>query len=665
MVGGGSERRTNEWNRARTFVQTTGRYSPRVHAPTKVESGLKPNRRSTGEWSARLERTYRIIGWRTGSTWNYIVNRFNRLELNENTILFSFAVAIGAATALGVVGFYRLIDLAFVAFYDWPADYFPHSAFLAYRPLVTGAGLALAAGIMMRFGRGHDGLNVPDVQRAVARDGGRIPPRPALARTVASAVTLGSGGSAGSEGPVAVLGSALGSFLGQGFRFHQARVKVLVAAGAAAGISAAFNAPLAGAFFALEEILGSLAVAAFPAVVVSSVVSAVVSRAFLGNNPAFPIPVEYGYHLTREIFLFYPLLGVVTGLVAVAFIRTYFGMEVLAARLPVRRGALPWIGGAVVGALVFASGGVLVGFGHLAVRLEVFGGMSWIFLALLVVGKILATSITLNFGGSGGVFTPALYLGAAAGGAVGVALVQLFPGLGLRPEPYALVGMGALVAAATGAPLTGILIVFEMTNDYAIMPPLMVATVVAYTVARRLHPDNLYSGWLRRRGETIEQGSDRDVLSHLLVADALDPNPQVIGEEATVLELLDQLDRAVQTEFPVIDAQRRLVGIVPIAELGRMARLAQSLDPVIVAADLAYECETVAPDASLLEAMQKLGVRGASVLPVVEPGTGRLVGLVSRANIISLYERSTAAPASEGVERRRRDRRREPRDPEG
>src|SRR5690606_3977674 len=139
--------------------------------------------------------------------------------------------------------------------------------------------------------------------------------------TVASAVTLGSGGSAGSEGPVAVLGSALGSLLGQGFRFDPARVRVLVAAGAAAGISAAFNAPLAGAFFALEEILGSLAVAAFPAVVVSSVVSAVVSRAFLGNHPAFPIPVEYGYQLTRELFLFYPLLGVVAGLVAVAYVR--------------------------------------------------------------------------------------------------------------------------------------------------------------------------------------------------------------------------------------------------------------------------------------------------------------------------------------------------------
>ena len=173
-------------------------------------------------------------------------------------------------------------------------------------------------------GRGHEGLNIPDVQRAVAREGGRLPARPALARTAASAVTLGSGGAAGSEGPVAVLGAALASFLGSAFRFDPARTKVLVAAGAAAGISAAFNAPLAGAFFALEEILGSLAVGAFPSVVVASVVAAVVSHTFLGNNPAFPVPEEYGYALQREVLIFYPFLGVVAGLVAVLFVRVYF-----------------------------------------------------------------------------------------------------------------------------------------------------------------------------------------------------------------------------------------------------------------------------------------------------------------------------------------------------
>src|SRR3954470_10191759 len=215
-------------------------------------------------------------------------------------------------------------------------------------------------------GRKHEGLNVPDVQRAVAREGSRIPFQPVLAKTAASAATLGAGGAAGSEGPVAVLGAAIGSWLGYAFRFDPARTKVLVGAGTAAGISAAFNAPLAGAFFALEEILGTLTADAFPAVVVSSVVAAVVSHAFLGNHPAFPIPIEYGYALQREVLLFYPLLGVLMGLVAVLMIRVYFKTGDIAKRLSVAPWMLPWIGGLAVGGLVVASNGMLVGHGHLA-----------------------------------------------------------------------------------------------------------------------------------------------------------------------------------------------------------------------------------------------------------------------------------------------------------
>ncbi|MGI9041778.1 MAG: chloride channel protein, partial [Gemmatimonadales bacterium] len=393
-------------------------------------------------------RAARRAALRAGGVWDRIAERFNGLGLNENTILLGFAVAIGVAGGLGAVVFYSLIDLAFWILYLTPAVYLTQSGILAYRPLLTGIGLTLAWAIMKGPGRGHEGLNVPDIQRAVAREGGRVPPRPALARTAASAVTLASGGAAGSEGPVAVLGAAIASFLGRAFRFDPARTKILVAAGAAAGISAAFNAPLAGAFFALEEILGSLAVGAFPPVVVASVVAAVVSHIFLGNNPAFPIPEDYGYALQRELLVFYPFLGVVAGLVSALFVRVFFGTEALIKRQRIPPILLALLGGVAVGVLVLLSKGLLVGHGHFAVPLDVFGGMSWSSLALLALGGILATSITLNTGGSGGVFTPSLYVGAATGGAFGVALMSLFPDLGLRPEAYALVGMGAVVSAA-------------------------------------------------------------------------------------------------------------------------------------------------------------------------------------------------------------------------
>ena len=575
--------------------------------------------------------------------WRYFVAWFHALELSENTILMGFAVAVGAATALGVVVFYELIDIAYATFFQVPGEHLSRQVFLAWRPLVTAAGVFAAWSIMRTIGRGHDGLNVPDVQLAVARRSGAIPMRPALARTAASAITLGAGGSAGSEGPVAVLGSTLGSFLGRSFRFDASRVNVLVAAGAAAGISAAFNAPLAGAFFALEEILGNFAVGAFPAVVVASVVAAVVSRGFFGNHPAFPIPAEYGYSHSAEVLALYPLLGILAGLTAVLFVRCYFGTDALVRRLRLRPWLVPVLGGATVGLLVFLSRGTLVGYGHLAFRLEVFGGMPLHVLALLAVGKILATSITLNTGGSGGVFTPSLYIGAATGGAFGVAVASLFPSLPITPEAYALVGMGALVAAATDAPLTGILIVFEMTNDYAIVLPLMLTTVIATIVARRLERDSLYSGWLRRRGEHLEHGASRDVLTATRVSDVFDHNPQIIDHAATVAELLAVLGTGEQTEFPVVDADEHLVGIITVADLGRIALERADLADVIIAADIAQPVETLAPTDSLLDAVRRMGVRGTASLPVVDPRTGRLLGIVGRSHVLGLYERSVAA----------------------
>ena len=448
---------------------------------------------------------------------------------------------------------------------------------------------------------------------------------------------MGAGGAAGSEGPVAVLGSAIGSWLGYAFRFDPARTKVLVGAGAAAGISAAFNAPLAGAFFALEEILGS------PPVVVASVVAAVVSHVFLGNHPAFPIPEEYGYALQRELLIFYPFLGLLSGLVAALFVRLFFATDGLMRRLTLPRWSHPLIGGAVVGALVLLSKGLLVGHGHLAVHLDVFGRMSWSALALLALGSMVATSITLSSGGSGGVFTPSLYVGAATGGAFGVALAGLFPALHLRPEAYAIVGMGAVVAAATSAPITGILLVFEMTNDYEIVLPLMLTTVIANLVARRIEPDSLYSGWLRRRGERIQQGTDRDLLAGLKVADAFDPAPAVVGEQAPLDRLLDHLGSGAGSDLPVVDEDRRLVGVITLADLGRLARERRSDTAPLLAFDVASPAEAGTPGDSLLEAIRRMGVRGTASIPVVDPATGHFLGLVSRAHVLALYERAAAA----------------------
>lgn len=604
--------------------------------------GARNESRDGSTRSFRWDRWGRRVRARTRHGWGALLDRFEQLDLSENAILLLFAVVIGVAAALGVVAFYRAIDLAYLVLFEVPGRFLSGIDLLAWRPVITALALVVAWAIMQRIGRGLDGQNVPDVQLAVARRGGVIETRPALARTAASAVTLGGGGSAGSEGPVAVLGATVGSFLGQLFRFGAGRVRIMVAAGAAAGISAAFNAPLAGAFFALEEILGSLAISAFPPVVVASVMAAVVTQAFYGNSPAIALPTEYGLEHVIEIFAFYPVLGVLAGLIGVLFVRVHFGAAPWVARVRGPAVLKPLLGGLLVGAIVFLSGGLLAGSGHLAFSLEQFARLDWYVLLLLVFGKILATSLTLNSGGSGGVFTPALFVGAATGGAVGVALASLFPAFGLYPEAYALVGMGALVAAATHAPLTGILLVFEMTNDYAIMMPLMLTTVIAYTVARHFETDSLYSGWLRRRGERIEHGRDEHLLARLHVRDVLQANPQVIGEAAVVAELLEHLGAGTQTEFPVVDTGLRLRGVITVADLARIAQSRADLAHVLIAADVATPAEAIGADDTMLEAVRRMGLRGTSSLPVVDLDSGRLLGIVRHADIMAVYERLLA-----------------------
>jgi CIC family chloride channel protein len=613
-------------------------------------------RRELSRLAARARRTtYGPVNAAQG-VWDDLVDWFNGLEINENTILLGFAGVIGLVGGLGVVGFYKLIDLAHRVFLFWPESLLPALGRLAYRPVLTAAGAVAAWYTMRRFGQGNDGLNVPDVQRAVVRRQGEIPTQPALARTAASAITIGSGGSAGSEGPVAIFGALIASRLSAAFRFSGDRTRILVGAGAAAGISAAFNAPLAGAFFALEEILGSFSTAAFAPVVVSSVVAAILSRAVFGNHPVFPVSVATGYSFTGEVLLLYPLLGLVSGLVSVLFVRAYFGVDSWSRGVRLRPAWLAAAGGATVGGLAFLSGGLLIGTGHLAIPLDQFAHLAWYLLALLALGKIVATSITLNTGGSGGLFTPSLYVGATTGAAVGGLLIVLFPSLHLQAGSYALVGMGSVIAAATNAPMTGIFMVWEMTDNSAIMLPLMLSVVVSHSVARYLEPDSLYSGWLRRRGERIEHGADRDVLAGLRVGDAFDRSPTVIASTAVTGEFMTHLGSGSQEVFPVLDPAGMLVGVLGVTDLARIAREGREDQASLTAREAVRPSETVEPGDSLLEAMRRMGARGTAALPVVDPDRGSFLGLLSRRDVLSLYERilagapdASVAPASPGA----------------
>jgi CIC family chloride channel protein len=580
---------------------------------------------------------------RLSALWSAVLRWGEARAFDEQTVLLLFAILVGSTAALGTVAFYQAMDVAYHLFFRWLGQDVPLLPRLVYRPLATAVAFAGAEALWRRVGRGSDGMTVPDVQLAVVRHGGHLPLGPAAGRTLASVITIGGGGSAGSEGPVAVLGAALASKLSRGFRFAASQTRVLVAAGTAAGISAAFNAPLAGAFFALEEVLGTFRGDHFAPVVVASVTAAIISRGVFGNHPAFALPERYGYDGALEVLWAFPLVGMACGLATVLFVAVHFRLadRVAGWRRQSRwSGALPWLSGAAVGAAVTLSDGLLVGVGHLAIPLQQFAAMSTGAVLLLALGKVVITSVTLQGGGSGGVFTPSLFVGAALGSAVALLLRLVLPSFTSAPEAYALVGMGAMVAATTGAPITAALLVFEITGDYAIVPPLMVCVALSQLVARRFTPDTLYSGWLRRRGERLEHGRDRAALEGLRVRDVYAADAPVLGEGASVRDALDCFEHAAPSLVPIVDAERRLVGVVTAAEVSALARAPRAVDALLVMGDIAVPCEAVDATASLAVATARMGLRGLGALPVAEPVSGRIIGVVDRGHVLRAYERA-------------------------
>ncbi len=574
-----------------------------------------------------------------------LIQRIPALGIDESTLLIAFALAIGAAVGIFVILFFRLIS--FIQQLALSAA--------AGIPSVSGLGIAavvlagmLAAGLLVKYGaRDSDGENIPDVMRAVAKRGSVIRAVPTTVKSIASALLIGTGGSVGAEGPLAVSGAALGSRIGLLFRSRAPRLKVLVACGSAAGISAAFNAPIAGVFFSLEKVLGTFGVSAFPPILVSSVIAAAISRAVLGNAPVIEIPQEYGIGSASELLL-YALLGIATGMMAVAYTRTLYKTTDVLGKIRSRWGQIV-VAAAVVALLNIVFREDLWGHGQESLDIGIISARSWYFLLALAFAKLLATSFTVSAVRCGGVFTPSLFIGATLGGSLAVAANQAF-GLNLIPEAFALVGMSGMVAASTHAPLTAVMIVFEMTSDYALILPLMLTGAIAFIAARRIYPDSIYSAWLTRKGETISHGQDTAVLERLKVRGCYNGNPDVVGETATVTQLIKAIGASSQTEFPVVDGDLKLVGMLTYNDLRSVMTDADALGPVVMAGDLVTDAhESVTPTDSLRTALQRLAVRGSHHIPVVDHGDAtKLVGLIGRQEILNAYDLALLAEGDPG-----------------
>ena len=461
--------------------------------------------------SERSSLSSRDFIWSKGNKLRQVIDR---IEPPDSVVLITTAVIVGVGTGLGAVAFVwllaRIRDLA-----SWVQTLLGDTLGLF---VVMGLAGLLVGYIVDRWAREAKGHGVPEVMEAIALRNGRIRPRVAAIKVLASSITIGSGGSAGREGPIVQVGSALGSTLGQLLHFSGERVQTLVACGAAAGIAATFNAPIAGAIFALEVILGKFTTRYFGAVVISSVSASIIGRAFLSDKPAFTIPA-YPFNSLAELPS-YLILGLLSGFVAVLFIRVLYRLEGFFDGWqfsPAIKAAI----GMLLTALVAL---ILPGREVLGPGLEFIGeaiaedfSLPLGLMAALLVLKLLATSFTLGAGNSGGVFAPGLFMGAILGGMVGSVAHSLWPDVALNPGAYAIVGMAAVFAGAARAPITAVLIVFEMSNDYKLILPQMFATVLSTFLAEFIFTESIYTLKLKFKGINLQRGRDLDLLQRMQV----------------------------------------------------------------------------------------------------------------------------------------------------
>ena len=480
-------------------------------------------------------------------------------------VLCALALVVGIVTGIGAVVFRALIGLVHNLLFlgqlsfNYDSSLFtppsPWGPLVILVPVLGSIGVTFIVSTFAPEAKGH---GVPEVMDAIYYNRGIIRPVVAVAKSLASALAIGSGAAVGREGPIIQIGSALGSTFGQIIRMSMGQRIILVAAGAGAGIAATFNTPIGGVLFATELMMPEISVNTFLPVALSTGTATFVGRLFFGARPAFEIPINLA-PLPAEpssalILLLYVALGAVVGVAAALFVRGLHWLEDLFDQVPGRyfRHA---VGMLLVGVLIFALmrwGGhyYVEGVGYATIQATLTGQLSiaW-FLLLLYVCKLFATSVSLGSGSSGGIFSPSLFMGATLGGAFAGLVTAFFPSLPISMPAFAMVGMGAMVGSGTGAALTAVAMVFEMTRDYDIVLPMILAVAVALGVRRMLSRENLYTAKLIRRGHPIPRALHANMFLVRSARDVMEKNV-VLVDEATSFRRFPASGRRVRRHAP-------------------------------------------------------------------------------------------------------------------
>jgi len=491
---------------------------------------------------------------------------------------------------------------------------------------------------------------VPEAAAAVAIRSGYLPTRGAPLKLVATALTVGLGGSVGREGPIVQIGATIGSSIARHTGLGEDRVRSLVAAGAGAAIGASFNAPIAGMFFAIEVILGNFAIRHLNAVVVASVAAAVTTRSIVGEELILRAPGSLGMGDARELLL-YALVGLAAVAVAWAFLRVLSRVHDLRHRGP------GWLRPVLLGLAVGGIGWLepdILGTGQEVVRGFISalntGDVVW-WSALALVGyKVVATSLTLGVGGFGGVFMPSLFIGAALGAGFAALVAPVWGFSDLQPGAFAIVGMAATFSAVARAPLTSILIVFEITGDYNLVLPLMLAASLATFVGDRVHRDSVYAMALARRGIRLRPRGEIDLLDTVRVREVASPVDLVVAPEASTAEVQGLLDRYRHRSLPVVE-QGRLVGVITVTDI---IRTGGPSDQVSAGEAMTPRPVTVTPSSPVSEALERMAALGVGGLPVVADDDPRqLVGLFRREEAVTAYHRALGSEVHHEMRRER------------
>ncbi len=564
---------------------------------------------------------------------------------DEHTIMVLLGIIVGVVGGYGAVGFRYLINFIQSIAYGSPTELLDIVKEISWpmRIAIPAIGGLIVGPIVYFFAREAKGHGVPEVMYAVALKQGIIRKRIVFIKALVSAICIGTGGSVGREGPIVQIGSAVGSTLGQMFNVSTNRMRTMVGCGAAAGIAATFNAPIAGSIFALEIILGEFEIASFSPIIISAVSATAISRHYLGDIPAFILP-EYVLHSPLE-FPLYALLGILCALVAVGFTLFLYRAEDAWDGFKFPEYLKAPIGGIMMGTmgLVFPQ---VLGVGYGAIDLALMVKLSWWFMALLVLFKILATSITIGSGGSGGIFAPSLFMGAMAGGAFGAVVHNFFPSVAVSPGAYAVVGMGAVVAATTHGPLQAILIIFEMTGNYKVILPLMVTCIISCLIARKLCGESIYTFKLIRRGINIRGGKEVNILSSMAVKDVMYHTVEMVPENLLLKQFAEALPKSRSNNFVVVNEKKEITGVLTFLDYYDNLFNGKLDDRMVVKDIMTADVVTASIDDDLGTAMEKITAGDFSILPVMSADEPlKMLGILTRRDILEAYDQAVIKKA--------------------